>query len=374
MKKKRLFSSLVIVAGLMAYSAMAQADTLRIAAGVPPAHPAYDPLYTDFQIILPQVSDNRLDAEILGLEIVNLPGMRDGIKSGLVDVGLFLPAYFPADLPEVNLVGDMAFLGNNAQAMAAAMTEYVATCTECQAEMKRLGIVFASSHSTNTYGILSKTPIVSAEDMMGKRLRTGGPQFSRWVEDLGGAPQQIPVGETFESLSQGIIDGTVASAADIVSFRLDEVIGYVTQVNLGTYHSTISHAIRADKWASMSPADRKAVVLASARTSAITTQRWQDITELGLKRAKDAGIEVVVGDSSLVTATAAFVEADLEAAAKTALERNNIQNASAKIARFQTLIEKWEKIAEQKGDDPVKMGEAMEKEIWDPVDFSQYGL
>ena len=72
------------------------------------------------------------------------------------------------------------------------MTEYVVTSPECQAELKKLGVVYASSHSTDTYHILSKTPIKSLDDMKGKRLRTGSPQYSRWVEALGGTPVTTP--------------------------------------------------------------------------------------------------------------------------------------------------------------------------------------
>lgn len=373
MKFCKAFSTLTLSMAVIASSTVS-ADTLRIASGVPPKHPAHDPLYTQFQQLLPEISESRLDAKLLGSEIVVLPGMRDGIKSGLVDIGLFLPAYFPADLPEINLVGDMAFLGYNAQAMGAAMTEYVVTCEPCQAELKKLGIVYASSHSTNTYNILSKMPITSAKDLEGKRLRVGGAQFSRWVEALGGTPVNTPVGETFEALSQGIIEGTVASPADIISFRLDDAITNITQINLGTYHSTISHAIRTDKWAQMSVEDRKAVVLTSSRTSALTTQRWSDIADKGLQIAKESGSEILSPDQTLLDATAEFVKADLANAVVTAKERNNIAGAEQKLARFQELIAKWEKIAEANGNDPEKMGEAMAEEIWAAVDFGTYGL
>jgi TRAP-type C4-dicarboxylate transport system substrate-binding protein len=366
--------SLALLVGLSFGCFAAQADTLRIASGVPPKHPAHNPLYTEFQPLLPKISEGRLDAVLLGPEVVRLPGMRDGIKSGLVDIGLFLPAYFPADLPEVNLVGDMAFLGSNSQAMSGAMTEYVVTCGECQAELKKLGVVYASSHATNTYTILSKTPISSAADMKGKRLRTGGPQFSRWVEALGGTPVSTPVGETFEALSQGIIDGTVASTADIVSFRLNEVVSNITDMSLGTYHSTISHAIRNDKWASMSPEDRKALVLTSSRTSALSTQRWEEIAQMGRDIAAKENLATVAADQTLLDATAAFTEKDVAAAGAGAKERNGIENADAKLERFKGLIAKWEKIAEDNGNDPEKMGEAMETEIWSKVDFTTYGL
>ncbi len=371
---KNLLTGIMLCAGVMGMAASASADTLRIASGVPPKHPGHNPLYTEFQTLLPKVSEGRLNATILGPEIVKLSSMRDGIKSGLVDVGLFLTSYFPADLPEANLVGDLSFLGKNPQAMGAAMTEYIATCAECQAELKKLGIVFASTHSTNPYNVLSKAPIKSLDDIKGKRLRVGGPQFSRWVEALGGTPVSTPVGETFQSLSQGVIDGTVASAADIVSFRLNEVVGNVTAIKLGTYHSVLSHAVRLDKWKSMSPADRKAIVVTSSRTSALTAQRWTDIANKGLKIAKDSGLKIVEPDQSLLDATAKFVSDDLKQVANTAQERDKIANAAAKIERFRQLVSKWEKIAADNNNDPVKLGDAMEKEIWSAIDFNTYGL
>lgn len=371
---KKAIAATILSAGLMGVCASAQADTLRIASGVPPKHPAHNPLYTEFKELLPKVSEGRLTATILGPEIVKLPGMRDGIKSGLVDMGLFLPAYFPADLPEINLVGDMAFLGKNPQAMGAAMTEYIATCADCQAELKKLGVVYASSHSTNTYNILSKSPIKSLNDIKGKRLRVGGPQFSRWVQALGGTPVSVPTGETFEALSQGTIDGTIASPADVVSFRLNEVISNITDVNLGTYHSTISHAIRLDKWKSMSVADRKAAVLTSSSTSALTTQRWADIAAKGKSMAKDSGIETVMPENSILEATSNFVTADLKSAVTTAQARHKISDAGAKLERFRALVAKWEKIAADNGNDPVKIGDAMAAEIWASVDFNAYGM
>ncbi|MGB1061552.1 MAG: hypothetical protein ACPGZU_15545, partial [Ketobacter sp.] len=87
---KKTFKGLALAATIATLSAGALADTVRIASGVPPKHPAHNPLYTEFQKLLPEVSGGKLNAMILGPEIVKLPGMRDGIKSGLVDAGLFL--------------------------------------------------------------------------------------------------------------------------------------------------------------------------------------------------------------------------------------------------------------------------------------------
>lgn len=351
-----------------------EAKELRIASGVPPKHPATNPLYTDFKDQLPKYSDGRLTAKPLGTEIVSLGNMRTGVKSGLVEVGLFLPAYFPADLPEINLVGNLSLLGTNPHAMGAAMTEYVVTCDSCQAELKKLGVVYTSSHSTNLYTILSNTPIKDVGDLNGLRLRTGGPQYSRWVESMGGIPVTTPVGETFEALSQKVIDGTVTSVADIVSFRLDDVIKYVSTIELGTYHSTISHAVGLNTWASLSVADRKAVAMTSTITSAKTIDRWQLIAAKGKSIADEKGLVSIAPSQTLIDKTAAFIEDDIANVISTAKSRFEIDDAEAKVNKFRKLVKKWEAIADEVNNDSDKMAQAMLKEIWNKVDFDKYGI
>ncbi|TCK07274.1 C4-dicarboxylate TRAP transporter substrate-binding protein [Marinobacterium mangrovicola] len=373
--KKSLTKGIAIAIGLAAcYGQAVTAKELRIAPGVPPAHPATDPLYTTLQEKLPEATDGRLTAKLLGPEIASLSEMRTGIKSGLVDAGLFLSAYFPADLPEFNLVGDMAFLGANPQAMGAALTEYIVTCADCQAELKKLGVVFTSAHSTNIYQILSNKPVTELEDLKGLRLRAGGPQYSRWAEAMGAAPASIPVGEQFEALSQGVIDGTLASTADIVSFRLDDAIKYVTEVPLGTFFSDISHAVSLNTWKSLSTEDRKALIEVSSLASTLCTDRWATISDKGMGMAAKAGVEVLQPSQGLIDATQAFVEEDLKTAASQAGERYGIENADAKLARFQELVTKWEGIADSANNDPAAVADAMNSEIWSKVDFSTYGI
>ena len=350
------------------------AKELLLASGVSIVHPAHDPLYTLFQEQLPRQSEGRLTGSMIGTEVASLGNMRTGISSGLVDIGLFLPAYFPADLPEINLAGDLAFLGSNPQAMAAAMTEYVVTCIACQAELRKLGIVYTSSLSTQTYYLLTTKPIRDLADLQGVRLRVGGPQYSRWADTMGATPINAPVGETFGYLSQRIIYGAVTSIADIVSLRLEDTIKYITTINLGSYFSTISHAVALNTWQALSPDDRKAVAITSTIASARTTDRWGEIADQANAIADQNGIERIEPSQELLAATEAFVEKDLIFAAEQARERFKVEDAGAKVERFRQLVDKWTKIAEGVDSDPMKMAEAMQREIWDQVDFSTYGI
>lgn len=376
MMHRPLFKTLAIAATVsgLAFAAQAQARDLRMAPGVPPAHPAYDPMFTEFAERLAEKTDGDLTGNLLGTEVASIGNMRNAIRSGLVEVGLFLPAYFPADLPEINLVGDLALLGTNPHAMGAAVTEYIVTCVECQEELKELGIVYTSSHASDLYRVLSTEPVRSLDDLQGLRMRVGGPQYSRWAESVGVSPASIPVGEQYESLSQGVIEGTIASIADIISFRLDDVLNYVTDIELGTFHSSISHAVGQQAWNTLPPEQREALVHASVEASAAITQRWgYEMPSEAEELARDSGIEVVEPDPELLEATEAFLEEDLVYAAEQAESRHGVEEASAKIERFQSLVEKWTTIVEEVDEDPEAVADAMKREIWSDVDFSTYG-
>ncbi|MGQ0333432.1 TRAP transporter substrate-binding protein DctP [Halomonas elongata] len=376
MMHRSLLTPLVIAVSLgsLAFAGQAQARDLRMAPGVPPAHPAYDPMFTEFAERLAEKTDGELMGNLLGTEVANIGNMRNALRSGMVEVGLFLPAYFPADLPEFNLVGDLALLGTNPHAMGAAMTEYIVTCGECQQELKKLGIVYTSSHASDLYRILSTEPASSLDDLQGLRMRVGGPQYSRWAEAMGISPASIPVGEQYEALSQGVIEGTIASVADIISFRLDDVLNHITDIQLGTFHSTISHAVGQQAWDSFSPEQRKAVVEASVEASAAITQRWgYEMADEAREIAQESDIEILEPDPELLDATEAFLEEDLTYAAEQAENRYGVEDAASKIERFQGLVEKWTGIVEDVGEQPEAVAEAMEREIWSQVDFSSYG-
>ncbi|WLD58481.1 C4-dicarboxylate TRAP transporter substrate-binding protein [Salinispirillum sp. LH 10-3-1] len=367
-----------LVAGATALLLLSQtgaAQQLRLTPGTPPAHPGHTPLYTVFQAQLPELTEGRMRGVILGTEVANIGNMRTAIRSGLSDVGMFLPAYFPSDLPNVNLVGDLSFMGTNSQAMGAAMTEYIVNCADCQAELKRLGVVYTTSHASDTYQILTTKPIRNVEDLRGLRLRVGGPHYARWAEAMGAVGANVSVGETFEAISQGVLDGTIASSADMISFRLDDVVTHVSTLRLGTYHSTISHAVGNNTWARLSANDRRAIAEASTLASAMSTQRWaHEMAGAAEAGARTKGIEFIEPSAALVAASDAFKARDLDSIVGRAEGRDGLTNVAAKMAEFERLVDKWTAFAESVDNDPEKMAEQINREVWANVDFTRYGL
>lgn len=352
------------VAAAVTFSGVAQAENYLAAAAAPPAHPA-NYMYQKFATFLAEESEGAMEATVIGPEVVSLPQMKDALQTGLAAVGNSLPLYFAADFPQTGVAGDLALAGRNPHAMGWAMTEFVVNCDVCQQEYKDFGGVFLGSGSSDVYVLLTTKPVESIDDLKGMRLRSGGAPYSRWAENFGATPVNLPVGQTFEALSQGTIDGTMASIADMLSYRLVDVAKHVTRVPLGTYHVTSNFTVSADAWADMSAEERETFARAANRADPQLTDRW-GVQMPGEANAAvaEAGINDIQPSEEFLAASNGFAEADV--AARVA------ENPLA--ADFAALIEKWEGIVSEVGTDPEALAARAWDEVWSKVDFSTYGM
>ena len=351
------------LAATMAWNA-AEAEDLLLAPAAPPVHPAYY-MYDKFAGFLEEETDGAFTGTILGPEVVSLPQMKDALQTGLANVGNALPLYFAADFPQTGVAGDLALLGRNSYAMGLAMTEFSVKCGVCQDEYKNFGAVFTGSGSSNVYVLITTKPVRSLDDLQGMRLRSGGAPYSRWAENFGATPVNLPVGDTFEAMSQGTIDGTMASIVDMLSYRLVDIAKYVTNVPLGTYHVTSNYTVANDVWSGMSAEQRAQVVRAANRGSLSFTDRW------GYQLPADAMAAVEGTDIEMIEPGADFLDASNAFAAEDAAAKAAENELSADFA---ALVEKWTAIVEEVGDDQDALAARAWDEIWANVDFETYGM
>ncbi len=365
--------SVAAIASTLAIGA-AEARDLRIAPAAPPAHPANGTLYTNFMTYIAEESDGRLGATMLGPEVVNLLQMKDALQSQVAEVGSLLPLYFPADLPMMSVAGQLSLVGTSPHVMGAAVTDFVVNCAPCQDEMKSLGFVFLGSGASDVYEFITTSPVTSAADLQGLRLRSGGAPWARLAEHFGAVPVQMSVFDQFEAINQGTIDGTMASVGDLLAFRLVEVAKYITHVPIGIYHSTSNFTVAAPVWDSLSVEDKMAMTRAANRANADFTHRWGvEIPVIAEGVAKKAGLEFVEADADLISAIQDFVAADITTAGTFSQDQFGIEDAPEHIQTFLGLVDKWTAISEEVGDDPVAMAARVQAEVWDKIDYATYG-
>jgi TRAP-type C4-dicarboxylate transport system substrate-binding protein len=375
MKLTRLLASLCIGASaLMIAATPAHARELKLAVGFPQGTAAYHGLEA-FAKALKEKSGGELEVKMFPLALLNLPQMMNGVRDGVVDIGFVLPPLFPSELPETHLAVDLAMLGSNPWAMAGAMTEYVFTCQECLAEHLKANQVYMGSSSTAPYMIVSTKKAVTLDEIKGKKLRSGAAPWARWAQNFGAVASTIPGNAVFEAVSGGTVDGAMVSAAELSNLRLIDVVKHITVgVPTGTYHGIDNNNFNLTTWKSLTEGQRKAALEAAAVSTAAVT--WKYVTDgaQNMKNAEQKGIQVHQAPADVVAKSKAFIDADLGTIAAAAEKNSGIKNASQKIARFRTLLQKWEKLLPEASYDMNALSTVYYREIYSKVDPKAHGM
>lgn len=350
----------------------ASADEIRATSSFGPSHVLATDGYPALFNKLSELTDGRWTGSDTPSGLLSPGEMNTGLRDGISELGPIILPYFAANYPESGIVGELSILGTDNRAISSAVTEYIATCAECQAEFKSNGHVFLGSDATTNYQFLSTKPIRSAGDMKGLRIRTAGSVFTRFVEALGGEPVQMPSSEIFEGLSSGVIDATYSSVADLQNAQLYDVVKFVTLVDQGVFNAAAMTNASNILWARMSADDRKALAHASQYAQTIGVQSWRDTTSEARTNGEAAGIEFISPDAEMKTMGSDFRTEHL-AGVSAALLKRGVTNPEEKVARYGALLTKWEGLVEGVAS-AEDLAELRYNEIWAKVDFTAYGL
>jgi TRAP-type C4-dicarboxylate transport system substrate-binding protein len=367
--KSKYLRTLAFVAFATAVASSAQAETIRATSGFGPTHVLATDIYPRISAKLSEITGGAWDIQDTPSGLVAPNEMSAGLRDGVTEMGALLMPYFPAEFPDAALPSELSNLGSNQYVVSSAVTEYIATCEDCQAEFTRNGQVYLGSDATPTYNILSTKPVRSVADMKGLRVRTGAPIFAAFVEKLGGVPVQLPSSEIYESLSQGVIDATFSGTHDILSYRIGDVIKSVTVLNQGVFNGAAVATASGTLWNRMSAEERSA--LARAAQYGIAAGLIGYDGKLAEAKATD-GVEFIEMDDTLSAAKSDFNKEYLAGAAAR-LETRGVKDAQAKVDRYAALVEKWEGLVSE-GMTEEDLGELRFKEIWSNVDFASYGM
>lgn len=358
-----------VMAGTLALVASAAgADTIRATSGFGPSHPAAVYEYPEINARLQAFTDGAWDLQDTPSGLVTPTEMSSGLRDGVTEFGSLLIPYFLADYPETGLPSELSILGSSNLVVSSAVTEYVATCADCQAEFLRNGQVYLGSNATPPYNLLSTSPVRSVDDMSGLRIRTGSPLYARFVDVLGGEASQIASSELFESLSQGVIDGTFSADHEIIANRLGDVVQYVTVVNEGVFNGAATATAGNMLWLRMSADERAALARASQYGIA---RGLYGFNNDAAEAREIPGLEFIEMDDSLRAAKEAFNQSHLENAASILTDRG-VTDAQAKIDRYVALIEKWEGLITS-GMSYEDLAELRYEEIFSKLEFDAYG-
>ncbi len=316
-------------------------------------------------------SGGDLTAKVYAQSLLSFSEIPPGIRDGMADSGLVLTPYFPSDFPSTNLATELTMLIEMSDsptekaglAFAGAMAEYVFfNCPSCVDEYKRQNQLFTGGGGTSSYFLICNKPVRTLEELKGKRLRIGGAQWARWANKVGATPVSVPQHETYEALSQGVVDCSVHSAPELTIVKLIEVTSDMTLNMPGGVFSGVASTINSDVWKSLTANERRSMLHASAAHASALSWGYAEIAGKNMKMAEETGIKIHKPDAALVNVTREFIEQDLEAIAAKYTDTHGIESSAQLVDSFRSLLSKWVELVKD-----VESSEELTQIYWDEV-------
>ncbi len=232
--------------------AMAQdkAMKLRLSSMWPPTHPLTK-LLDSWGKDVSKATQDRVVVTVFASSTLSPPmQVYDNTAKGIVDVGTALLAYAPGRLPLSEVLQQPLGYTNAYQATKMANEYYKKFHPK---EFDDVKVMFL--HGAAPGFFFTKKPAKGMADIKGLRIKANA-ENADIVKNLGASPVTMPVTETYDGLSRGVIDGCLFPLEALQGFKIGEVVKTVIE-NYGMSYMTSQFVVmNKAKWNAISAADQ----------------------------------------------------------------------------------------------------------------------
>jgi TRAP-type C4-dicarboxylate transport system substrate-binding protein len=170
-----------------------------------------------------------------------------GIVTGIADMGMSCMAYTRGKFPLSEVI-DLP-LGYKTGVAATKLINIFYEKFKPK-EYNETEVMYFMAHSPGI--VHSKKPVYKLEDLKGQKIRCTG-LAAKVVGKLGGVPVAMPMGETYDAISRGVVDGSMAPQEALKGWRWGEVVNASTQSFGAGYSTGFFVVMNKQKWNSLPP-------------------------------------------------------------------------------------------------------------------------
>ncbi len=199
-------------------------------------------------------TNNRIKVQMYpGGTVMGMNEMYDGVTKEVADIGFSIFSYHRGRFPLTEVI-DLPLGYKKFDTVTRLINAYYRKFKP--KEMDDVKVLFLEGYGP---GILHvKKPVNKLEDLKGMKIRAHGVS-GRIVTALGAAPVGIPITDTYDALSKGIVEGALFGWGGAYNYNIGEVTKYHV-VTAGTAYGTGFYTVmNKDKWNSIPP-DLQAII------------------------------------------------------------------------------------------------------------------
>jgi TRAP-type C4-dicarboxylate transport system substrate-binding protein len=211
----------------------------------------------------------------------------DGVEKGISDIGMSCPAYTRGKFPLSEVI-DLPLGYKSGYAATKLVNDYLNKFKP--KEFDGTKIMYFHAHGP---GILhTKKAVNKLEDLKGMKIRCTG-LASKVVTNLGGTPVAMPMGDTYDSLSRGVVEGSMAPYEALEGWKWGEVVKFTTEDWGAAYSTAFFVVMNKDKWNALSPDMQKIIERVNEEWIEKTGRSWDDIDKSGKEFALKLGNKII---------------------------------------------------------------------------------
>ncbi len=211
----------------------------------------------------------------------------DGVEKGISHLGMSVLSYTMGKFPLTQVI-DLPLGYKNGLAATKLINAYYRKFQP--AEFSGTKVMYFHAHGP---GLLhTKKPVKKLEDLKGMKIRCTG-MAAKIVKALGGVPVAMPMGETYDALSRGVVDGSMAPQEALQGWKWGEVVKFTTESFGAAYSTAFFVVMNKDKWNSL-PADlRKIIEKINEEWIDKTGKSWDEIDRVGREFTQKLGNTII---------------------------------------------------------------------------------
>lgn len=253
----------------------------------------------------------------------------DGVVKGISDVGMSVLAYTRGRFPLTEVI-DLPLGYRSGIAATRLVNQYYQEFKP--RELDEVKVMYLHAHGP---GFLhAKSPVHKLEDLKGMKIRSTG-LSAKVVAALGGTPVAMPMGETYDALRRGVVDGSVAPFEALEGWKWGEVVKSSTKSYGAAYSTAFFVAMNKEKWNRL-PADiQKVMERANTEWIEKTGRLWEEIDKSGVEFTLKRGNQVINLSPEEDARWAMAVQPILDDYTKNMKEKNLPGEAALKFCRDQ---------------------------------------
>jgi TRAP-type C4-dicarboxylate transport system substrate-binding protein len=211
----------------------------------------------------------------------------DSVVKGIADIGLSIFGYTMGKFPMMHAI-DLP-LGYKSGYVATKLINAYYNKFKPK-ELDEVKVMYLHAHGPGF--VNTKKPVNKLEDMKGLKLRATG-QTAQLVKALGGAPVGMPITESYDALSKGVVDGILCPFDGLKVWKLDEVVASTTRDFGCAYSSGFFVVMNKEKWNSIPPDAQAAIEKLNQEYIEKQGKLWDEIDEEGYNLTKQRGNKVI---------------------------------------------------------------------------------